>query len=111
MTIVTLDPGKASSSNSLSANAPMRYRMTNGIMRPLNQMFTTNRPAEAVVKVAFAPLKRDRVGHEKYFVLDREHPVRNMVGITDDHEFMDMFLNQTVSDVGVADGEIRPVEA
>lgn len=97
----------------LSSNAPMAYRVRNSIKAPLNQMFSTStRPADAVVKVAFAPLTQDRVGHEKYFVLDQEHSVRNMVTVTDDHEFMELFLNQTVSDVGVAGDEmLSPVEA
>ena len=86
--------------------------MANGVksgVRPLAQMFSNaSRPADAIVKVAFDTLKQDRVGDEKYFVLDREYPVRNMVRVTDDHEFMEVFLSQTVSDVGVAGGDVSP---
>ncbi len=51
-------------------------------------------------------MKHDRIGEEKYFVLDDECHVKDMVKITNDHEFMKMFLRQTVIDVGVAEVEI-----
>lgn len=78
----------------------------------MTQMFLKNmiksdsRSAEAVVKVAFDPLKHDRIGEEKYFVLEDEYYVRDMVKLTNDHEFMEIFLRQSLMDVGVADEEI-----
>ena len=71
-----------------------------------NMINSASRSADAVVKVAFDPLKHDRIGEEKYFVLEDEFYVRDMVKLTNDHEFMEIFLRQTVMDVGVADEEI-----
>ncbi len=115
LTIFTLDPGRLSKSRRLTTNTPvalrMKKRMLSG-MRPLAQVFSRNminspsRSADAVVKAAFDPLKQDRIGEEKYFVLEDEHYVRDTVELTNDHEFMEMFLRQTVMDVGVADEEI-----
>ena len=62
--------------------------------------------ADAILKVAFEPLKHNRVGEEKYFVLNDAYHVKDMVKITNDHEFMEMFLRQTVIDVGVAEQEL-----
>jgi hypothetical protein len=104
-----------SNSSRLSTNAPVKLRMTNGMLsgvRPLTQIFSkslinnASRSADAIVKVAFDPLKHDRIGQEKYFVLDDEFHVRDMVKITNDHEFMEMYLSQTVIDVGVAEQEL-----
>jgi mannan polymerase II complex ANP1 subunit len=115
ITIFTLDPGKMSNSSRLLTNAPIKLRMTKGMMsgvRPVAQMFSKNlinnasRSADAIVKVAFDPLKHDRIGEEKYFTLDDQHEVKDMVKLTNDHEFMEMFLRQTVVDVGVAEEEI-----
>lgn len=71
-----------------------------------NMINSNSRSAEAVVKVAFDPLKHDRIGEEKYFVLEDEYYVRDMVKLTNDHEFMEMILRQSLMDVGVADEEI-----
>jgi hypothetical protein len=104
-----------SDSSRLSTNAPVKLRMTNGMlsgMRPFAQIFSKNiinnasGCAETVVKVAFDPLKHDRIGEEKYFVLDDECYAKDIVKITNDHAFMEMFLRQTVIDVGMADEEI-----
>jgi hypothetical protein len=104
-----------SNSSRLSTNTPVKLRMTKGMLsgvRPLTQIFSKNlinnasRSADAIVKVAFETLKHDRIGQEKYFVLEDECYVKDMVKITNDHEFMEMFLRQTVIDVGVAEEEI-----
>lgn len=71
-----------------------------------NMINSNSRSADAVVKVAFDPLKHDRIGEEKYFVLEDEYYVRDMVKLTNDHEFMEMILRQSLMDVGVADEEI-----
>lgn len=116
LTIFTLDPGRMSSSSRLSTNTPTKLRMTNGMLsgvRPFARIFSKNiinnagRPADAVVKVAFDPkLTHDAIGQEKYFILDDAYEVKDMVKVTNDHEFMEMFLRQTVIDIGVAEDEI-----
>jgi mannan polymerase II complex ANP1 subunit len=115
LTIFTLDPGRMSNSSRLSTNAPVKLRMTNGMlsgMRPFTQIFSKNiinnasGCADTVVKVAFDPLRHDRIGEEKYFMLDDECYVKDIVKITNDHSFMEMFLRQTVIDVGMAEEEI-----
>jgi mannan polymerase II complex ANP1 subunit len=115
LAILTLDPGRMSNSSRLSTNAPVKLRITNSVLcgvRPFAQIFSKNiindarRSADAIVKVAFEPLKHDRIGEEMYFVLDEACPVKYMVKITDDHEFMELFLRQTVLDVGLAEEEI-----
>jgi mannan polymerase II complex ANP1 subunit len=115
LTIFTLDPGRMSNSSRLSTNAPVKLRMTNGMLsgvRPFTSIFSKNiinnasTSADAVVKVAFEPLRRDGVGEEKYFVLDDAYRVKDMIKITNDHEFMEMFLRQTVIDIGVPEQEI-----
>ncbi len=115
LTIFTLDPGRLSKSRRLTTNTPVALRVKNRMlsgMRPFAQVFSKNminspsRSADAVLKAAFDPLKHDRIGEEKYFVLEDEYYVRDMVELTNDHEFMEMFLRQTVMDVGVADEEI-----
>lgn len=121
LTIFTLDPGRMSNSSRLSTNAPVKLRMTNGMLsgvRPIAQIFSKNiinnasRSADAVVRVSFEPLRHDRIGEEKYFVMDSECDVKDMVKITNDHEFMEMFLQQTVIDVGVAERElVSPVSS
>ena len=89
----------------------MKNGMLSGV-RPLTQIFSKNMinnastAADAIVKVAFEPLKHDRIGEEKYFVFDDAYQVKNMVKITNDHEFMEMFLRQTVTDIGVAEDQI-----
>lgn len=91
----------------------MKNGMLSGV-RPFAQIFSKNiihnasRSADAILKVAFNPLKHDRIGEEKYFLLDDEYQVKDMVKITNDHEFMEMFLRQTVIDVGVAETDIMP---
>lgn len=104
-----------SSSSRLSTNTPVKLRMRNGMLsgvRPFTQIFSksfinnASRSADAVVRVAFEPLKHDSIGQEKYFVLEDEYHVRDMVKITNDHESMEMCLRQTVIDVGVAEEEI-----
>lgn len=104
-----------SNSSRLSTNAPVKLRMTNGMLsgvRPFAQIFSKNlinnasTSADAILKVAFEPLKHDSIGEEKYFVLDDECQVKDMVKITNDHEYMEMFLRQTVIDVGVAEDQI-----
>lgn len=120
LTIFTLDPGRMSNSSRLSTNAPVKLRMTNGMLsgvRPLAQIFSkhiisnASRSADAIVKVSFDPLRHDAIGDEKYFVLDGEYDVKDMVKITNDHEFMEMFLRQTVIDVGVGEQEIMSPES
>lgn len=104
-----------SNSSRLSTNAPVKLRMTNGMLsgvQPIARMFSKNiinnasTSADAILKVAFEPLNHDRVGEEKYFVLDDAYQVKDMIKITNDHEFMEMFLRQTLIDIGVAEQEI-----
>ena len=104
-----------SSSSRLTTNAPVKLRMTYGMLsgvRPFARIFSkkivnnASRSADAVVKVAFDPLKHDRIGEEKYFVLDNQYYVKDLVKVTNDHEFMETFLRQSVIDVGVAEREI-----
>lgn len=115
LAIFTLDPGRMSNSSRLSTNTPVKLRMKNGVLSgvlPLAQIFSKNiihnasRSADAIVKVAFEPLTQDWIGEEKYFVLDHELKVKDMVKVTNDHEFMEIFLRQTVIDVGVAETDI-----
>jgi mannan polymerase II complex ANP1 subunit len=115
LTIFTLDPGRMSNNSRLSTNAPFKLRMTNGMLsgvRPFAQIFSKNiinnasKSADAVVRVAFDPLRHDPIGEEKYFVLDDQFDVKDMVKITNDHEFMEMLLRQTIIDIGVTEQEI-----
>lgn len=115
LTIFTLDPTRTSYSSRHATKTPAKPRMGSGLLLAIpymTQMFLKNminsnsRSAEAVVKVAFDPLKHDRIGEEKYFVLEDEYYVRDMVKLTNDHEFMEMILRQSLMDVGVADEEI-----
>ena len=118
LTIFTLDPGRMSNSSRLSTNAPMKLRATNSMLSrvgPLAQVFSktlinnASRSADAIVKVAFEPLRHDRIGEEKYYVLDDGLQVKDTVKLTNDHEFMEMFLRQIIMDVKVAGEEATSV--
>lgn len=75
-----------------------------------NLINNASRPADAIVKLAFESQTHDRIGEERYYVLDNEFQVRDMVKLTGDHEFMEMYLRQTIMDVGVAEEQtLSPV--
>lgn len=85
--------------------------MLSGV-RPLAQIFSKNtvsdasKSADIIVKVAFDPLRPDRIGEEKYFMLADEVRVKDVLNITNDHRFMEKYLRQAIIDVGVTGEEI-----
>lgn len=80
--------------------------MVNGI-HPLIKLISPNfastpgQSADVVVAVAFAPSSHDTIGEEKYFLLGKACNVKEIVQVTNNHDFMDVFFRQAIADIGL----------